>query len=145
MLRQRSRDATKSDRDLTLRSNSSPKANVLIEGYRPGVWAAGIGSEKMCEGQRAGWSTARMTGWGKPARNGLHISFTSPERHLHAIGPATKRPVPATLNLVGDFGGGTDVYWSASTKAAMRERETPAERSRRCGDGRRVQRADSDV
>jgi len=53
---------------------------------------------------------ARMTGWGQDGpraqRAGHDINYRSVTGMLHAIGPAGERPI-ATLNLVGDFGGGS--------------------------------------
>jgi alpha-methylacyl-CoA racemase len=85
------------------------RADVLIEGFRPGV------AERLGFGPEACWARnprlvyGRMTGWGQTgplaAAAGHDINYISLSGALHAIGRAGERPVPP-LNLVGDFGGG---------------------------------------
>lgn len=85
-------------------------ADVLLEGYRPGVAERlGIGpGECMLRNPRLIY--ARMTGWGQtgPLSNeaGHDINYLAVTGVLHAIGHAGDRPTPP-LNLVGDFGGGS--------------------------------------
>ncbi|WP_141278822.1 CaiB/BaiF CoA transferase family protein [Pseudonocardia hydrocarbonoxydans] len=86
------------------------KADVLIEGYRPGVTERlGVGPEQ-CHARNPKLVYARMTGWGQDGpmapRAGHDINYISLTGALHAIGRAGERPVPP-LNLVGDFGGGS--------------------------------------
>jgi len=85
-------------------------ADVLIEGYRPGVTdRLGVGPEH-CHARNPRLVYARMTGWGQDGpmaqRAGHDINYISLTGALHAIGRAGERPVPP-LNLVGDFGGGS--------------------------------------
>ncbi|TDC55284.1 CoA transferase, partial [Actinomadura sp. KC345] len=85
-------------------------ADVLIEGYRPGVTERlGVGPEH-CHARNPRLVYARMTGWGQDGplaqRAGHDINYISLTGVLHAIGRAGERPVPP-LNLVGDFGGGS--------------------------------------
>jgi alpha-methylacyl-CoA racemase len=85
-------------------------ADVLLEGYRPGVTERlGIGPAD-CHARNPRLVYARMTGWGQDgpmaARAGHDINYISLTGVLHAIGRRGERPVPP-LNLVGDFGGGS--------------------------------------
>jgi alpha-methylacyl-CoA racemase len=85
-------------------------ADVLLEGYRPGVTERlGVGPAD-CHARNPRLVYARMTGWGQDgplaARAGHDINYISLAGVLHAIGRAGERPVPP-LNLVGDFGGGS--------------------------------------
>jgi alpha-methylacyl-CoA racemase len=87
------------------------KADVLLEGYRPGVTERlGIGPAA-CHARNPQLVYGRMTGWGQDgpmaARAGHDINYISLTGVLHAIGRGNgERPVPP-LNLVGDFGGGS--------------------------------------
>lgn len=86
------------------------QADVLIEGYRPGVTERlGVGPAD-CHARNPKLVYARMTGWGQDGpmaqRAGHDINYISLTGALHAIGRAGERPVPP-LNLVGDFGGGS--------------------------------------
>jgi alpha-methylacyl-CoA racemase len=85
------------------------KADVVIEGFRPGVMERlGLGPEVlMARNPRLVF--ARMTGWGQSGpladRAGHDINYIALSGVLNAIGRAGEAPVPP-LNLVGDFGGG---------------------------------------
>lgn len=84
-------------------------ADVLIEGFRPGVMERlGLGPEA-CMARNPRLVYGRMTGWGQTgplaAAAGHDINYISLSGALHAIGRAGEPPVPP-LNLVGDFGGG---------------------------------------
>ncbi|MBC8090597.1 MAG: CoA transferase, partial [Pseudonocardia sp.] len=86
------------------------RADVLLEGYRPGVTERlGVGPEQ-CHARNPKIVYGRMTGWGQDGpmarRAGHDINYISLTGALHAIGRAGERPVPP-LNLVGDFGGGS--------------------------------------
>ncbi|WP_160153970.1 CaiB/BaiF CoA-transferase family protein [Microbulbifer sp. ALW1] len=85
-------------------------ADVLIEGFRPGVMEKlGIGPDE-CHRINPELIYGRMTGWGQQgplARNAGHdINYIALTGALHAIGRKGEKPV-VPLNLVGDFGGGT--------------------------------------
>ncbi len=85
------------------------RADVLIEGYRPGVMERlGLGPE-ICHARNARLVYGRMTGWGQhgplAARAGHDIDYIALSGALHAIGGARGGPVPP-LNYVGDYGGG---------------------------------------
>ena len=86
------------------------RADVLIEGYRPGVAERlGVGPEE-CHARNPRLVYGRITGWGQDgplARQAGHdINYVSLTGALHAIGRPDDRPV-LPLNLVGDFGGGS--------------------------------------
>jgi len=83
-------------------------ADVLVEGFRPGVAERlGIGPEPMCEMNRS-LIYVRMTGWGQvgpyASMAGHDINYIGLAGALAAIGKR-RMPLPP-LNLVGDYGGG---------------------------------------
>ena len=84
-------------------------ADVLIEGFRPGVTERlGIGPDD-CLARNPKLVYGRMTGWGQTgsmaSAAGHDINYIALSGALHAIGEKDSNPVPP-LNLVGDFGGG---------------------------------------
>ena len=84
-------------------------ADVLVEGFRPGVTERlGLGPE-VCLAVNPRLVYGRMTGWGQDGPNapyaGHDIDYLALTGVLHGIGRSGERPVPP-LNLVGDFGGG---------------------------------------
>jgi alpha-methylacyl-CoA racemase len=110
-------------RELVLRLIA--KADVLIEGFRPGVTERlGLGPED-CRGVNERLVYARMTGWGQTGprsqQAGHDINYISLNGVLHAVGRAGERPVPP-LNLVGDFGGGS-MFLLVGVLSALWERE----------------------
>ncbi|WP_245870200.1 CaiB/BaiF CoA transferase family protein [Teichococcus rhizosphaerae] len=85
-------------------------ADLLIEGFRPGVMERlGLGPEP-CLARNPRLVYGRMTGWGQDgplARSAGHdINYLGLTGVLHAIGRPGGRPVPP-LNMVADYGGGT--------------------------------------
>ena len=101
------------------------KADVLIEGFRPGVTERlGLGPDD-CAAVNERLIYARMTGWGQTGpraqRSGHDMNYISLNGVLHAIGRAGERPVPP-LNLVGDFGGGS-MFLLVCILSALYERE----------------------
>ncbi|MEZ5038490.1 MAG: CaiB/BaiF CoA-transferase family protein [Saprospiraceae bacterium] len=85
------------------------QADVLIEGFRPGVMERlGLGPT-VCLEKNPRLVYGRMTGWGQAgplAQSAGHdINYISLTGALFATGRAHEKPVPP-LNLVGDFGGG---------------------------------------
>jgi alpha-methylacyl-CoA racemase len=85
-------------------------ADVLMEGFRPGVAERlGVGPDA-CQAASPGLIYGRMTGWGQDgplaARAGHDINYIGLTGALHAIGNPDQPPVPP-LNLVGDYGGGS--------------------------------------
>ncbi|WP_101258519.1 CaiB/BaiF CoA transferase family protein [Streptomyces barkulensis] len=100
-------------------------ADVLVEGFRPGVAERlGIGPGE-CRARNPALVYARMTGWGQEgplAREPGHdINYLALTGALHAIGRAGGPPVPP-VNLLGDFGGG-GMLLVVGVLAALRERE----------------------
>jgi alpha-methylacyl-CoA racemase len=85
------------------------QADVLFEGYRPGVAERlGIGPD-VCLERNPRLVYGRMTGWGQTGplagAAGHDINYIALSGALHAIGRRGEKPTPP-LNLVGDFGGG---------------------------------------
>ena len=83
-------------------------AEILIEGFRPGVMERlGVGPAE-CLARNPALVYGRVTGWGQEgpiaSTAGHDIDYIALSGVLHAVGPAD-RPIPP-LNLVGDFGGG---------------------------------------
>ena len=85
------------------------KADILVEGYRPGVMERlGVGpDESLNANPRLVYG--RMTGWGQTgplaSTAGHDINYLSLSGALHAIGEPGGKPV-VPLNLVADCGGG---------------------------------------
>ncbi|WP_067852231.1 CaiB/BaiF CoA transferase family protein [Nocardia shimofusensis] len=105
------------------------KADVLIEGFRPGVTERmGLGPEEtLARNPRLVYG--RMTGWGQHGpladRAGHDINYISLTGVLNAIGRKGERPVPP-LNMVGDFGGGS-MFLVFGILAALVERQSSGE------------------
>ncbi len=83
-------------------------ADILVEGYRPGVAEKlGLGPA-VCHARNPRLVYGRMTGWGQTGplaqTAGHDINYIALSGALHAIGPADQPVAP--LNLVGDYGGG---------------------------------------
>ncbi|MET0317365.1 MAG: CaiB/BaiF CoA-transferase family protein, partial [Rhodococcus fascians] len=102
------------------------RADVLIEGFRPGVTERlGLGPDVALE-RNPKLVYGRMTGWGQDgpwaSAAGHDINYISVTGVLHAIGRKGERPVPP-LNMVGDFGGGS-MFLIFGILAALFERQT---------------------
>jgi alpha-methylacyl-CoA racemase len=100
-------------------------ADVLVEGYRPGVAERlGFGPE-LCLERNPRLVYARMTGWGQDGplagAAGHDIDYIAVAGSLDPIGRAGERPL-APLNLLGDFGGG-GMLLAVGVLAALLERE----------------------
>lgn len=85
------------------------KADVIMEGYRPGVAERlGLGPEE-CLARNPKIVYGRMTGWGQSGpyakAAGHDINYIALAGALESIGRAGEKPT-LPLNLVGDFGGG---------------------------------------
>lgn len=103
------------------------KADVLMEGFRPGVIERlGLGPER-CLAANPKLVLGRMTGWGQDgplAREAGHdINYLALTGALHAIGESGRSPVPP-LNLVADLGGGAMYLVVGVLAAAMHARVT---------------------
>ena len=104
-------------------------ADVLIEGFRPGVMERlGLGPE-VCRARNRGLVYARMTGWGQTGpladRAGHDLNYIALSGALHAIGREGGPPAPP-LNLIGDFGGGA-LYMAVGVLAALHARQQTGE------------------
>lgn len=96
------------------------QADVLIEGFRPGVMERlGLGPD-VCSARNPKLVYGRVTGWGQYGPNALRaghdLNYIALSGALHAIG-TQQQPVPP-LNLVGDFGGGA-LYLAFGVLAAL--------------------------
>jgi alpha-methylacyl-CoA racemase len=101
------------------------RADVLLEGFRPGVTARlGIGPAD-CAALNPRLVYASVTGWGQEGplaqRAGHDINYLALSGVLHALGKAGGPPVPP-INLVGDLGGGS-MFLVLGVLAALLERE----------------------
>src|SRR5215471_4654270 len=93
--------------DLLLRL--AEDADVLVEGFRPGVAERlGFGPD-VCAQRNPRLIFARMTGWGQDGplapTAGHDIDYIAISGALGPIGRAGEAPVPP-INFIGDFGGG---------------------------------------
>ena len=100
-------------------------ADVLVEGFRPGVMERlGLGPQEMLEANPR-LVYARMTGWGQDGplaqAAGHDLNYIAITGALDAIGAKGELPIPPQ-NLVGDFGGGS-MYCAFGILAALYERQ----------------------
>ncbi|MFG2449772.1 CaiB/BaiF CoA-transferase family protein [Streptomyces sp. M41(2017)] len=97
------------------------RADILIEGYRPGVAERlGVGPEA-CHARNPGLVYGRMTGWGQDGplahRAGHDVAYIALTGTLGMIGRPDEAPaVPA--NLLGDYAGGS-LYLVVGVLAAL--------------------------
>ena len=95
------------DRDAAL--DLIDRAEIVIEGYRPGVIERlGLGPDILL-GRNPALVIGRMTGWGQDGplrdREGHDIDYMAISGALWAIGPADAPP-PPPQNIVADLAGG---------------------------------------
>ncbi|WP_340108187.1 CaiB/BaiF CoA-transferase family protein [Pikeienuella sp. HZG-20] len=100
----------KSDKGLEAARRLIARADILIEGFRPGVMERlGLGPEAVMEGN-PGLIYGRMTGWGQDGplsqTAGHDINYLGVTGVLHAIG-RRDAPPPPPLNIGADYAGGT--------------------------------------
>jgi alpha-methylacyl-CoA racemase len=100
------------------------KADVLIEGFRPGVAERlGLGPD-VCHKRNPRLVYGRMTGFGQDGplsqAAGHDLNYIALTGALHAIGPKAGAPLPP-LNLIGDYGGGA-LYLALGILSALFER-----------------------
>ena len=111
--------------DKALARDAATKADVVMEGFRPGVMERlGLGPDELCaDNERLIY--ARLTGWGQDgplsATAGHDINYLAVTGALAAMGKAGDPP-PPPLNLVGDYGGGS-MYCLVGILAALVERQ----------------------
>ena len=101
------------------------RADVLIEGWRPGVAERlGLGPED-CLARNPTLVFGRMTGFGQTGplaqAAGHDLNYIALTGALHAIGAGDGKPA-VPLNLVGDYGGGA-LYLAFGLMAALFERQ----------------------
>ncbi|BBX94196.1 MULTISPECIES: CaiB/BaiF CoA transferase family protein [Mycolicibacterium] len=101
------------------------RADVLIEGFRPGVTERlGLGPDECCR-RNPGLIYTRVTGWGQTGpraqQAGHDINYIGLTGLLYAMGNPGLPPVPP-LNLVGDYGGGS-MFAVLGVLAALIERQ----------------------
>ncbi len=99
------------------------KADVLIEGFRPGVAERlGLGPDE-CLARNPRLVYGRMTGFGQDGplaqAAGHDLNYIALTGALNAIGPKSG-PLPP-LNLIGDYGGGA-LYLALGILSALFER-----------------------
>ncbi|MFE7761518.1 CaiB/BaiF CoA transferase family protein [Streptomyces sp. NPDC057438] len=97
------------------------RADILIEGYRPGVAERlGVGPE-VCHARNPALVYGRMTGWGQQGplarRAGHDIAYIALTGALGLIG-TPDAPPPAPANLLGDYAGGS-LYLVVGVLAAL--------------------------
>jgi alpha-methylacyl-CoA racemase len=102
------------------------RADVLLEGFRPGVAERlGVGPDA-CRARNDRLIYARMTGWGQDgplaSEVGHDINYLSIAGVLWHLGPEGHAPVPP-INLLADFGGGGSLV-VMGILAALVERAT---------------------
>ena len=100
------------------------RADVLIEGFRPGVMERlGLGPDP-CLARNPGLIYGRMTGWGQDGpmaqMAGHDINYLGLTGFLHATGRADDVPTPP-LNIGADYAGGT-MFLLLGILAALFER-----------------------
>ncbi len=102
------------------------KADVLLEGYRPGVMERLQLGPNEASALNSRLIYARMTGWGQSGplahKAGHDINYVALTGGLHMMGSADTPP-PVPLNVVGDFGGGGMLVVSGIL-AALVERQS---------------------
>ncbi|MEC7762182.1 MAG: CaiB/BaiF CoA-transferase family protein [Pseudomonadota bacterium] len=104
-------------------------ADVLIEGFRPGVMERMELGPDDCHAVNPRLVYARMTGWGQDGplaqTAGHDINYLGLTGFLHATGEADRTP-PPPLNIGADYGGGT-MFLLFGIMAALYERQTSGE------------------
>ncbi|MFZ1341843.1 CaiB/BaiF CoA transferase family protein [Thiothrix eikelboomii] len=100
-------------------------ADVVIEGFRPGVMEKlGLGPEA-CLSHNPKLIYGRMTGWGQTGplaqTAGHDLNYLALTGALYPLGAAGQPPMPP-LNLVADYGGGT-MFLLLGILAALYERD----------------------
>ncbi|MEX2550604.1 MAG: CaiB/BaiF CoA-transferase family protein, partial [Nitriliruptoraceae bacterium] len=107
----------------------SATADVLVEGFRPGVAERlGLGPGEL-RSDNPGLVYARATGWGQDGplapRAGHDLDYAALAGALHPIG-RTDEPPPPPVNYLADFAGG-GAFLAIGVLAALVERATSGE------------------
>ena len=103
------------------------RADVLIEGFRPGVMESmGLGPED-CLARRPALVYGRVTGWGQSGplaqAAGHDINYLAISGALHACARQGQAPTP-TPGLIGDFAGGGMLAAFGLVSAVLHARQT---------------------
>jgi carnitine-CoA ligase len=96
------------------------KADILIEGFRPGVMERLGFAPDVALARNPALVYGRMTGWGQSgpmaAKAGHDLNYLALTGALHAMGTKDRPAVP--LNLIADFGGGA-LYLALGVLSAL--------------------------
>lgn len=116
----------KDPKDLQVVKDLAAKADVFVEGYRPGVAERlGIGPADL-HALNPALVYGRLTGWGQDGplapRAGHDINYIAISGALGLLGRAGERPEPPA-NIVADFAGG-GMLLALGVLAALHERHT---------------------
>ncbi len=100
----------KSDKDRQTVIDMIPSSHAIFEGNRPGVMEKlGLGPQD-CHKINPALIYGRMTGWGQygpwAGKAGHDINYIGLTGALHAMGDTDRPPTPP-LNVIGDYGGGS--------------------------------------
>ncbi len=102
-------------------------ADIVIEGFRPGVMERlGLGPE-ICHADNPRLVFGRISGWGSTgpmaAMAGHDLNYLGLSGALGAMGP-DEAPPPVPLNLIGDYGGGAMMLALGVVAATLSARTT---------------------
>ena len=104
-------------------------ADMLLEGFRPGVMERLELGPQPCLAANPALVYVRVTGWGQTGAQALKaghdINYIARAGALWPLGPAAAPP-PPPLNLVGDFGGGGMLAVVGALAALVSARATGA-------------------
>lgn len=103
------------------------RADVVVEGFRPGVMESlGLGPS-VCLQRRPALVYARVTGWGQTGplaqAAGHDINYVALSGALHSTARRGQPPTPAP-GLIGDFGGGGMLAAFGMLAAVLHARQT---------------------
>ncbi len=101
------------------------KADVLLEGFRPGVLEKmGLSPDELTQ-LNPRLIVGRMTGWGQTGPRaktaGHDLNYLALSGVLHAMGSKDRVPAPP-LNMVADYGGGA-MFLAVGVLGALLERQ----------------------
>ena len=103
------------------------RADILIEGFRPGVMESLGLSPEACLQRRPSLIYTRVTGWGQhgPLAHsaGHDINYVALSGALHSTARVDQPPTPAP-GLIGDFGGGGMLAAFGMLAAVLHARQT---------------------